>query len=259
MYNQMIAYTYVYNEAEILPWTVRAMLNQGIGVYALDNWSTDGTRGVVDAYMGTQSELWPPDGPPKWFDLVSLLGRIERIHAELQPAWGLLFGADEILAPCWPDLTMRQALERVYSEGYNAVDFCTVTFHPIDNNWTPDQDPESYFKHWTPGRLGNIRAWCSGDKPIKFLHGGHKVEFEGIRVYPLKFAIKHYPFRTQAQSERKVFVERRPRYSPLDRAKGWHTHMDHIQPGYSFIKDPRGLRYYDPSTFFEEIQEEPVD
>lgn len=256
----MIAFTYVYNEQDILPWTLKAMLRQGVRLHVIDNWSTDSTRMVLCEVcpVGTVLERWPHEAPPKWFDLDSILHRIEAIHAEHEPEWALLFGADEVMVSCWPDVPLNVALERVRSEGYNAVNFRSFSFHPVDNDWTPDKDPEAHFQYYTPGRRDNIRAWFSDGKPITILDGTHDLQFEGIRVYPLNFAIKHYSFRTQAQAERKVFEERRPRYHPANRAKGWHGHYDHIQPGYSFIKDPRGLRHYDPATFFDELQERPA-
>jgi hypothetical protein len=51
---------------------------------------------------------------------------------------------------------------------------------------------------------------------------------------PTSFLLKHYPIRSQAHGERKVFRERRPRYDPANRARGWHTHYDHLQEGYVF-------------------------
>lgn len=252
---QPVAYTYVYNESEILPWTVPAMLRQGVNVYALDNWSTDNTREVIAemAYHNpgrVQLERFP-DEPPKWFDLDVILHRIEALQAQYTPEWALLFGADEVLVPCWPNMTMAEALDRVQHEGYNAVNFQMIQFWPVDDGWTPAQDPEQYFRYYTPGRRDNVRAWCSGGKPARIRDGTHGVSFDGLRVYPRSFGIKHYSFRTQAQSERRVFDERLPRYAPKNRAKGWHGHYDHLERGHSFIKDPRGLRYFDPDTYFE--------
>jgi hypothetical protein len=71
------------------------------------------------------------------------------------------------------------------------------------------------------------------------------VSLQGKRKYGLRFIIRHYSFRTQAQAERKI-AERRARYAPAERAMGWHTHYDGIEAGHSFIRDPHTLRCDEP-------------
>lgn len=257
-----LAFTYCYNEADILPHTLRRMRDSGCDLYVLDNWSTDGTRrAVIDGFVGrglVACELFPAERPPEWFDLDAILRRIEAVHDGLVHGWALLFGADEVLEAPWPGVSLAAGLERVAAEGYNAIDFATACFHPVDDSWTPADDPVSYFRYWTRGRYqGNLRAWNSTGA-IRFLHGGHDMAFDGRRVYPTRFILRHYPFRTQAQAERKVFVERRPRYAPANRAKGWHMHLDHIRPGHRFIQEPAGLREYDPATFYSEVLACPI-
>ena len=53
--------------------------------------------------------------------------------------------------------------------------------------------------------------------------------------------LKHYPLRNPGQARRKVFGERRPRYSPEEREFGWHTHYDEIQAYHPFKWDAAEL------------------
>ena len=76
--------------------------------------------------------------------------------------------------------------------------------------------------------------------------GGHEIAFEGRRVFPLRFLLRHYPIRSQAHGERKVFRERRPRFDASERARGWHVQYDSVEAGHRFIRDAEGLRPYDP-------------
>ena len=253
-----IAFTYVYNEVDIIRHAIRHMIEQSVEVYVLDNWSTDGTWEVLQQltyeYQGVLHVERFPDAPPQWFDLAAILKRIEALCGQLKPQWGLVFGADETLEPPWPGTTLLDALKLVDVTGHTVVDFVTACFHPVDDGWTPEDDPVTYFQHWTRGRYQiNVRAFRA-DKGVEFLLGGHDVAVPGRSLYPFKFIIRHYPFRTQAQAERKVFQERRPRYDPDARRRGWHTHLDHIQPGYSFVHDAAGLTAYDPATFYQEMQ-----
>lgn len=255
---RVIAYTYVRNEEDIIRESLTHMLEQGIEVYVLDNWSTDQTLGIVqeiaNEYPGrVRFERFPPEGPSRWFNLASTLRQIEAVHAEQRPDWGILFGADELMESPWPWMELPQALRYIASRGYTAVPTVEARFHPVDDGWRPGISMKKYFQYWDFGRLENVRAWRASS--FEFLHGGHDVDFPSYRLWPgERIVLRHYPFRNQRQAERKVFVERQPRYAPEERRIGWHTHLDHIRPGHCFIRNAAELRKYDLKTFYEEVQ-----
>jgi hypothetical protein len=151
---------------------------------------------------------------------------------------------------------LAQAFVNVQEPGYNAVDFQVLTFHPtrgIDGcfGWIYEptdrfdgQDPEQYFRYYSGDplnqRIGQVKAWRNIGPVSLAASGGHQVQFSGRRVYPVKFLSKHYPIRSQAHGERKVFNERKW----LDQAQGrkdWHVQYAGIEPGHSFLKDPKYL------------------
>ena len=66
--------------------------------------------------------------------------------------------------------------------------------------------------------------------------------FEGRKVCPEPFILKHYPIRSQAHGERKVLKERFPRYSPTERARQWHVQYDDYVNNPKFVLNPRDLR-----------------
>jgi hypothetical protein len=67
-------------------------------------------------------------------------------------------------------------------------------------------------------------------------------------VYPFKFLLRHYPIRSQAHGERKVLVDRAPRWSPEERALGWHRqYEEHVR----FVRDRATLEDADEATFRE--------
>jgi hypothetical protein len=95
-----------------------------------------------------------------------------------------------------------------------------------------------------------VKAWRSLDKPVELAaSGGHSARFPGRRIFPFNFLSKHYPFRSQAHAERKVFQERRARFSPAERAEGWHMQYDELEPGQSFLHDPAELELFEPERF----------
>lgn len=256
-----IAFTYVRDERDILPWTVRHMLDQGLDVWVIDNWSTDGTwEWLIEETARWQGRLYVerfPERPAEWFDLRSINGHIELLSRQLGTLydWRVIFGADEVLTSPWPGIGLLQGLE-IAGETSNVVDFEMAMFHPVDDGWTPEVDPVAYFTHWERGRLDNERAWRGPG--VQLLDGGHHVALpsppaplptsgrgESKKLFGVRFVIRHYSFRTQAQATRKI-AERRARYAPAEKAMGWHTHYDGIEAGHCFIRDPHTLRCDEP-------------
>ena len=95
-----------------------------------------------------------------------------------------------------------------------------------------------------------MNGWKNLKKPLSLAEsGGHEIRFEGRRVYPYSFLLKHYPVRSQAHGEKKIFRERRPRYDPELKATGWHYQYDHIREGYSFLRSPAELPVFDEASF----------
>jgi glycosyltransferase involved in cell wall biosynthesis len=241
-----------YNEADIIGWTVRHLQTQCLDVLVLDSGSTDGTAGaavaagalVIPAISQVATRV-------SWR---GLLGQVEHWAAEYigQYGWCMLCDADEIRRSTG-DPASRDArrlvivFEQLCVDGYNAADHIVCTFHPIDNGFDGSQDPEEYFRFYSVDsfnmRIGQVKAWRN-DRPVELAwSGGHRVRYKDgttLRVSPVKLISKHYPIRSQAQGERKVFQERRPRWS--DPEKDWHVQYAGIQPGHNFLRNPAELK-----------------
>jgi hypothetical protein len=70
-------------------------------------------------------------------------------------------------------------------------------------------------------------------------------------VYPFKFLLKHYPVRSQKHGEKKVFRERKARWNPEERAKGWHTHYDTMEEGDRFLLPASEQEFFDEDHFLK--------
>jgi hypothetical protein len=91
-----------------------------------------------------------------------------------------------------------------------------------------------------------VKGWKPQPAPVDLAgSGGHDVVFPGRRVFPYKFPIRHYPIRSQAHGERKILAERKSRFDPAERARGWHAHYDQFVEGSSFLWDPATLHRFD--------------
>ena len=246
---RVIAILSVYNEIDVIESIIRHFYENGIGVYIIDNWSTDGTFELVQNISKQEVigfERWPKDGPKDYYDWEGILKRKEELSREIDGEWFIHSDADEIMEAPWRDVCLRDAFWKVEQQGYNAVDFAVINFSPIDDFYTSKDSLKDYFDYfefrYNPGYFTLIRAWKKTLNPID-LHssGGHEIKFSSRKIFPFKFLIRHYPIRSQEQGNKKVFIERKPRFESEREKFGWHTQYDHLQQPTNFIKSPNDL------------------
>jgi hypothetical protein len=244
-----------YNEADVIASTLRALDEQGVRIHLVDNWSTDDTVARAEALgLGDRLtvERFPHDGPSGTYDWETLLRHTEDLAAGLDTDWVIHQDADEIRLAPWEGVTMRDALHHVRRLGFNAVDHTALVFHPVDeDDLAPGDDVRERLRHFEfgarPGHFLQVKAWdarAAGRVDLA-QDGGHTARFAGRRVFPYKFLLLHYPVRSQAHGERKIFDERRSRWNAEERGRGWHHQYDEMAAGHAFVRDPAGLEVYD--------------
>lgn len=250
---RLVAIIAAADEADVLPIVAADLAAQGIGLYLLDDGSTDGTVERTAAAAGAHLlgvERLPQDGR---FELARIVARKAELATTLPGDWFLNADADEFRESPWRELTLPQALARVERLGFDAVDFAVHDFH-ADRELTPGEDPRTAFPLWTPGAAWNhlqIRCWKRQPAPVEMAHGGHDVTFPGRRVFPVRFLLRHYPFRGPAHARRKL-AARRARYDAGERARGWHRQYDTVEldalPAGAAPPAPADLRTWDPDA-----------
>jgi len=239
---RVVAFMAAYNEEDIIVQSIRKWTDQGIHVHVLENWSTDATYDLakqMEHELPVTVERFPTSGPSRYFDWEAMLARIEVLSREIEAHWFIRRGADEVLCSPWPGLSYKDSLYLVDQAGFNCVDHTIVEFYPVDNGFKTGMDHEAYFKHFDFKHLSHPfqrKAWKNYGQSISTIpSAGHDVIFAGRRVYPFKFLLKHYSFRSQKHGETKVFRERKARWNPAERARGWHVHYDAVQEGHQFV------------------------
>lgn len=257
----VVAIINAYNEADIVVPALRFLIDQGINVYLVDNWSTDTTLELAKQFENKGLVGWerfPPEGPSSLFNWESHLHRVEELSRELEADWFIHHDMDEERLSPWLGVSYRDGLYHVDRCGYTCIDHTLIEFHPIDNSYRSGNSLGQYFKFFEFGKLNThswqVKAWKNlGYKVSLASAGGHEVRFPGAARYPYKFLIRHYPVRSQEHGIRKLLHERKLRVDPQEHARGWNMHYDHVEVHTQFLKGPEQMIRFEPRNFYRDF------
>jgi glycosyltransferase involved in cell wall biosynthesis len=246
-----IAIIAAYNEAAVIGAQLDHAAEQGLGVYLIDNNSTDGTLEVARSHRGGSLVGFEsyPELPSRHFESARLLDRKAEIAATLPSRWAVHVDADEYLEALDPGRTLADALTDAERAGCSAVRFRYVEFRPRASLCFPAQgDPRRLIPEYTlaghPAHRWLTRAFRAGIEVDLASTGGHQAHFPGRRTYPWRQILRHYPVRDAAHATLKISRERRERYLDDERERGWHHHYDGIEPT-SLLADHGGVERWD--------------
>ena len=254
---RVVAFVPTYNEADVIEGSIRALVEDGIDVYVIDNWSTDETMSIIERLQGRGvigAERFPAAGPSSSYYWQSILQRTEELALKLEADWFMHVDADERRRPPWPNVALRDAVYCVDQRGFNCIDHTVLEFQPVDEGFRAGDDLEDYFRHFQfgsrPGHFQQFKAWKNlGQRVDRATSYGHDTQFPERRPFPYKFLNKHYPFRSSEHGRRKVFDERIPRYPPEAVAQGAHVHYQALRPEHRFVRPTQELHRFDEATF----------
>ena len=238
-----VAYICVYNEADILPWTLRHLIEQGMRVYVIDNWSTDGSDEIARGFALDGFERFPADGPAPQFSLIDALNRKAELARASDANWCMHQDADEIRRSPRTGESLVDGFARV-GQKFNAVNFRVYHFLPTDDSYSGD--PEKHFTHYeqthSDAHMRQVKAWKNTGQTVDLATAaGHFASFRGIAVAHEKFILKHYPLRTVTQAKRKVLEERLPRYPQSENDKKWHVQYRGFTADREWLVQPEKL------------------
>jgi len=256
---KVMAIVCVYNEADIIAPCLERLIGQGIDVYLVDNWSKDNTFGIASRFLKkglVGIERFPPEGREAGgHDYRRLLVHVEKLTRKLKADWFIRHDVDEYRESCWMHMNLRDAIYHVDQSGFNAIDYTVIEFKMTDDLFSPGEDFVDYFKYWDfghhSGNFVQIRTWKNGEYIVDLANsGGHQAVFTGRKVFPLKFLLRHYPFRSEEQAIRKLFHERHDGIEGAEAKKrGWGVQYDLFKKRDTYFEDKNTLYYFDDSFY----------
>lgn len=241
------AFICTYNEADILPWVLKHLREQGVRTRVIDNWSADGTFDLASELADAVERF--PSEPTETYDWTNLLMRVETLAMASEADWCMHHDADEIRRSSVPGESLQDGLARIGSGPATAMNFRVVNFKPIDDGWDGQCSPEEYFRYYEArghyDGLLHVNAWKNSSPLDIHSRGGHEAWFPGLIIAPERFITKHYAIRSQRHGERKVLRDRIPRWNSEERfSKGWHCHYNGIEAGHNFLSKPEDLELW---------------
>jgi len=255
---RVVAIIAAHNEGDVIYHAIEDLIQQKVEVYLINHCSNDNTIQEASKWLGKgliHIENFPrdsgfPDSNYYSYNWTHILQRKEQLASQIDADWFIHHDADEFRESPWIGLSLKEAIKVVDKMGYNAIDFELFNFRPGDHSFVPGTDVRKVLKYYEKAEwfdAKQIKAWKKLKVPVKLADtGGHEAIFKGIKVFPTKFILRHYPIRSQVHGLKKVFAERKKRFSEEERKAGWHIQYDKIKTmDHNFIYKKSDLTLYD--------------
>lgn len=244
---RVVALVATYNERRFIGGFIDHCSRQGVGVYVIDNESSDDTVAIARSFEGrglVGLETLPRESV---FDLSAQLRRKSELCAELDADWFIHADADERRLPPRSDMTLAEALAECGAAGYNAVNSIEYVFVPTREE--PDHDHPAfeqtmrwYYPH-IPAMPHRLNAWRRQNGPVELAaSAGHNVWFAERRPAPRSFPMRHYLFLSREHAIEK-YIGRG--YHPDELRRGWHQARDELRPADVVLQPQADLRRYE--------------
>ena len=262
VFENPIAIISTYNECDIIKDIILESLTQ-FDVYVVDNWSTDGTWEIVQEIASDRiigKEQFPKAGPNQYFELKSILVRIEEIAKQFPRRWILHQDSDEITIMPFENINACNVFQSVLDMGYNGIALRILDFSPIDDGFTCG-NPRNYFNYYkhnnnrTFAHHIQFKIWYQPDNEQVDLasKAGHRVMFSNAKIFPIKFPRLHYSIRSTAHKIKKE-QNRTIRIEKELKESNWHSHLK-ILFETECIKHPDSLIKYEFDQLYNDCSE----
>lgn len=248
---KILAIVHVYNEADVMEALVLYLLGQGVDVYIVDNWSEDGTYDIAQKLQQAFPERvfveqFPEKGKTEYYEWYQQLERTEELGRCLQYDWFIHYDADEMRISPWKNATLQQAIYYMDQLGYNLIENTVIDFKLTEetNESIFMKDVYFDFGHRT-SHFKQTKSWKKTDFVTLKESGGHIAVVPEPKIFPLKIVTRHYPFRNMEQAQKKVFVDRKPRFVKERGERGWHGQYDAMKDKNDLLTDSDKLLKWD--------------
>lgn len=195
-----------YNDGDLLPESIEALLESGHDVVAWDHGSTDDTASVLARY---RPHLTETRFVPRSFDFYELYPAMSRhLIAEYVPRYDWISWPDQDEFLEGPDRSRsyREWVEHVHDAGFDWIRFTNVNFWLTAADDPAEPRTQRRVRHYSAflDCSKRIRSWRATSTNLREFNHNPPAGVE----YPTHFRLRHYPMRTAAQLERRLAADR---------------------------------------------------
>lgn len=244
---KIIALLAVRNEAAYIETCLRHLIAQGLQVILIDNESNDDTVSLSEKFLNKgllAIETLPFEGEFQWSKLLQKKEALARTYVA---DWYMHCDADEIKESPFPNFTLSEAVAWVDAQGFNAINFEEFVFLPTDKRVSyvgRDYVREmKYYYYYAPRPLARVNLWKAMDTPVNLVaSGGHAAEFQGRKVFPVPFILRHY---IALSWEGLVQKYARRRFPRQELKRGWHRQRAGLNKHLLRLPKPQACKVVD--------------
>ncbi len=230
---RVVALLTVRNEERFLARCLEHLYSQGIETCLIDNASYDTTLEIAKTFLNKgvlKIEHLPYQG---YLELSTILLNEEKLAKEIDADWFMHHDADEIRQAPKPYRTLLEGIEDADLQGYNAINFDEFVFLPTNNDESFEGknyvEEMHYYYFYQPDTLYRLNAWKNLNIPINLTNaGGHRVAFEGQRIFPVSFILRHYVVLSRTHALQKYLGRVYSMEEAVER--GWHQVSSSFTP-----------------------------
>jgi len=225
---KIVAMVATRNEEDFIKETIENLFSQGLEVVVLDNNSSDKTYEICEKYLGKGVLDLIQLKSSEW-ELSFNLRTLYQMALRQKPDWIILNDADELLETGTKNSLKEEIIKADY-EGYNLIQFNSFNFYMTDNDNSNTGSIKKRLRYYSHTGDGAYRAWRYFPGIFIELMGGHRPLFpedKKYEIYPKKFVLRHYRFRSPEQAKQKM-KDRLEFTSKSERNMRWHIHLDWI-------------------------------
>lgn len=241
------------NEELFIEKCVTHLYNQGIKTILIDNGSTDRTLAIAKTLKGRGLiDVHHIEFNGK-FNLFEILEYKEYLYKTVQADWFIHYDADELRYAPEKYNTLHDGIAEADRQGYNAVNFDEFVFLPTsaDDNFedTDYEENMKFYYYYAPKTFRHVKAWKKFGQNIDLASlGGHRVQFDNIKIFPENFILKHYIFLSYDHACRKYGLRR---HSEEGLRRGWHTERNNFQSSRLVLPDRKRLKLAESLNRFD--------
>ena len=214
------------NESLYLARCLQHLHEQGIETCVIDNESEDDTIAIAKRFKNKgvfRIETQPFEG---YFDLVAQLELKQKLAKEIDADWFIHHDTDEIREAPAEFKTLRDGIIAADRQGYNAINFDEFVFLPTsdEDNYegTDFVDTMHYYYYFEPFPFRRVNAWKNTGNNVDIVSsGGHISKFEGRKIYPENFILRHYIMLSRKHAIWKYYTSRTFSKKEI-KERGWH-------------------------------------